>query len=242
MGINICVCVRTRDEEKRIAQFCESYKDADIILVADGGSVDRTKEIASQYSNVVVGDYPGRIPMQNGYWRNNDSDHANWLFRWAYSLHPDWIIYDDCDCRPNTYLREDYRDIFSGTGNDVVMAVRMYLWGGDKHFPHMSKPGTSHADFETSLWAWRGGVDLWTVNAPPAYTFKIGNKDIKDFRNDAKTLELFPPYCLIHYSWDDPERVKEKIKIYRDSGLIPNMQHPLDFAGPPEDLPEWVRE
>jgi hypothetical protein len=49
MSTRIFVVVRTRDEERRIAQFCEAYKDADMILVADGGSVDKTKEIASRY-------------------------------------------------------------------------------------------------------------------------------------------------------------------------------------------------
>lgn len=242
MDTSICVMVRTRDEEHRIAQFCESYEDADAILVADGGSVDRTKEIASEYPNVVVGDYPGRQLMNNGMWRNNDSDHANFLFQWAYSIHPEWVIYDDCDCRPNYLLKQDYRKILSETDCNVVMAVRMYMWGKDKHFPYMSKPGEGHTVFEASLWAWRGNLDLWTINVPPAYVFRIGTTEIKDFRNDTKTLELFPPYCLIHYSWDDPERVNKKVKIYRESGLIPGQMHPLNFAGPLEDLPEWLRE
>ena len=33
----IGVIVRTRDESHRIAKFCTAYKDADLIIVGDGG-------------------------------------------------------------------------------------------------------------------------------------------------------------------------------------------------------------
>lgn len=242
MSTKIVVCVRTRDEEHRIAQFCEAYKDADLILVADGGSIDKTKEIASKFPNVVIKDFPGRTQLDNGYWRNNDSDHANWLFNWAYQYEPAWIIYDDCDCRPNYLLKEYYKDILWDTAEDVVMVTRFYLWGLDKHFPYLAKPEVNHSYFEPSLWAWSGKLRLETVDVPPAYTFKIDGKDIHDFHSDARTRDIMPPFALMHFSWDDPIRVEEKIKVYRESGLIPTQQHPLDFGGPLENLPWWLHE
>lgn len=243
MSIKICVVVRVRDEERRIAQFCEAYEDADMILVGDGGSIDRTKEIAAQYPNVIIRDYPGRQEMKNGYWRNNDSDHANWMFKWGREYEPDWMIYDDCDCRPNYLLRMKYRHLLETIHHDVIMVTRLYLWGLKQHFPHLAKPEELyHRNYEPSLWAWRGSMEMMTVNEPPAYSFKVGKKPIKDFRKDTDAFDLLPPYCLLHYSWDDPERVMEKVKIYRESGLIPGQNHPLDFGGPLEDLPSFAHE
>jgi glycosyltransferase involved in cell wall biosynthesis len=238
----IVVCVRARDEEHRIGQFCESYKDADLILVADGGSVDNTINIAESYLNTLVIRFRGRTHLKKGHWRNNDSDHANFLFKYAYEkLNPDWIIFDDCDIRPNYLLRRYYRSILEQTDKDVVLAVRVYLWGTEQYFPQLSSP-LGEEFGQGSLWAWRGNLDLWTVDVPPAFTFRIGNKDVKDFREDAKTEEILFPFCLLHYSWDDPDRVEKKIKYYRESGFIPNMQHPLNFGGYLYDLEDWMCE
>ena len=92
------------------------------------------------------------------------------------------------------------------------------------------------------MWAWRGNIDFWTVNVPPAFTFRIGNLDVKDLHYDAKTLDLFPPFALMHFSWDNEERVAQKVKTYRESGLIPGQLHPLDFGGPLASLPEFLHE
>ena len=242
MDTKIIVIVRTRDEEHRIADFCRAYEDADMILVGDGGSIDKTIEIARTFPNVVVKHYPGRTTLKNDHWRNNDSDHVNWLIEKAKEYTPDWIILDDCDCRPNFLLKKDYKKILSVIEEDFVMVTRFYLWGINQHFPNMAMPGDEHELYEPSLWAWRGDLDFWTVDVPPAFTFRIGDLDVKDLHFDAKTLDLFPPYALLHFSWIDEKEVRKKIKVYRKSGLIPNMLHPLEFAGELEDLEEWMRE
>jgi glycosyltransferase involved in cell wall biosynthesis len=244
MSIRIVVTVRTRNEAHRIGQFCEAYKDANLILVGDGGSVDNTVEIAKQYKNVLIRQFQGRTKMKERHWRNNDSYHANWMFEWAKEMGADWIIYDDCDCRPNYLLKQDYREILEETPCDFVMVTRFYLWGLDQHFPHMAKPDAKkdHKVHEPSLWAWRGHMDFWTIDIPPAYNFRIGEQEVKDLHFDANTLDLFPPYALLHFSWDNEERVNQKIGIYRESGLIPNMNHPLEFAGPLEPLPKFLHE
>jgi hypothetical protein len=240
--MDITVLVRTRDEEHRIGKFCEAYKTADRILIADGGSVDHTKEIASKYSNVILRDYSGRVYMKEGLWRNNDADHVNWLIQWSKEYQSDFIVLDDCDMRPNYSLKRDMRKIMENATEDYILVTKLYLWGLDKHFPYMAKPESSHTKWEPSLWAWRGNQDFWMVDVPPAFTFRIGDLDVKDLHYDAKTLDLFPPYCCLHYSWDDPDRVQRKVDFYRKSGLIPTMAHPLFFAGPLEDLPEWAIE
>ena len=239
---NIVVVVRTRNEARNIERFCHSYHDADSIIVADGGSEDDTVERALEFPNVDVIKYDKRVELANGYWRNNDSDHANFLFWYAQCMlpKPDWIIYDDCDCVPNENLRLSYREILRNCNDDFVMAVRLYLFGdGGMHFPYMAKPGDGHVNWETSLYAFRGNLDFKTVDVPPAYTFKFGDMDIKDFRTDTYCLELFPPLCLLHYSWENIDALDKKLKTYRESGFIP-MSHPLDFAGVLEPLPEWA--
>jgi len=236
----IIVTVRTRDEQRNIERFCQSYSGADKILVADGGSIDNTVELAKQFPNVEVREFTERTPMQNGLWRNNDSRHANFLFDWAEEYNPDWIIYDDCDCVPNFLLRDAYRDFMQETTADIIMVTRLYLWGTEHHFPDLAKPGVDHLYYEPSLYAWRGNQKLRTVNVPPAYTFRLGDRDIADFRKDANTLELYPPLCLLHMTWIDPDVANFKVWNYRASGLIPTMLHPLEFGGALELLPEWA--
>jgi len=238
----IYVTVRVRNEKDRIGSFCEAYSKADKILVADGGSEDNTIEIAKSFPNVEVRNFTGRTQLKNGYWRNNDSDHANFLFDWAREESPDWILYDDCDCRPNHLLKQDYRKLLEETDKDYVMAVRLYAsWEKNKHFPHMAKPGVGHTKWETSLYGWRGRLDFHIVDIPPAYSFRDGDHHLVDLHQES-ILEIFPPHCLVHYSWDDKEKVEKKVKEYSESGLIPGMLGPENFAGPMERLPEWAIE
>lgn len=237
----IIVAVRVRNEQARIERFCRAYAHADMILVADGGSVDNTVALAKQFHNVTVRDFPGRTPLANGYWRNNDSDHANFLFDWADEYDYDWIIYDDCDCVPNYLVRQNYRNIFDTTTDNVVMITRMYFWGKVQHFPEMAMP--DKVNYEPTLYAWRKEVKLRTINVPPAYDFQIRDGiRITNFPAQEKVMKLFPPYCLLHYSWEDANYVQTKILNYRDSGLIPTFCSPLEFAGHLEPIEEWMVE
>jgi glycosyltransferase involved in cell wall biosynthesis len=240
--MKIVVIVRTRDESRRIGPFCESYRWADQVIVSDGGSLDDTISIASRFPNVLLRPFGERVQLANGLWRNNDSGHANHLIACANELAPDWIVYDDCDCRPNRLLREAGRDLLEGTDADFALAVRLYLWGTDQHFPHMAKPEPAHERWEPSLWAWRGPLDFWTVDKPPAYDFRVGDTVLGDVHLSHRVLDILPPLCLLHYSWDDPARVDRKVTFYRESGFIPAMAHPLTFAGPLNPLPEWAGE
>jgi glycosyltransferase involved in cell wall biosynthesis len=237
----IIVTVRTLNESHRIGEFCNSHKDADKILVADGGSSDDTVSIANTFPNVKVLHYKKRVQLEKGLWRNPDGPHANFLFKHAYRYNPDWVIFDDCDIRPNKLLRENYRTILEQTDAETVMAVRVYLWGTKEYFPALSSPLGEELG-QGSLWAWRGDLDLWTVNVPPAFTFRTGDLDITEFRTDTKCLELQFPFCLLHYSWDNPDRVNAKVTYYRASGFIPGMRHPLEMGGKRRPLEDWMYE
>ena len=240
--MKIIVIVRTRDEEERIGQFCTAYENADLILVGDGGSVDNTVSIAQQFPNVIVGHYPFRVQLQKGHWRNNDSDHTNWLIRWAKEYEPDWIIFDDCDIRPNYLLRNQYRSIlYHHDDYETIVAVRVYLWGMDKYFPKLSSP-LGEPNGQGSLWAWRGNLGLRTVDAFPHFTFRLGKTPVTEFRTDTKCLELVFPYCLLHYSWDTIQHVEKKLAHHRESGITPGMRSPLEFGGELQPLEEFIHE
>lgn len=240
--MKIAVVTRTRNEAHRIGQFCRAYTWADHVLVSDGGSEDDTVAIASLFPNVLLRPFHERVQLRRGYWRNNDSQHVNHVIACANELKPDWIILDDCDCRPNRLLKRNARTILEEAKADFVFAVRLFVWEKGQHFPWMAKPAAGHQMWEASLWAWRGSVDFWTVDVPPAYNFRIGDRAIADLHVDSTVLDLLPPLALLHFSWDDPQRVEKKLQVYRESGFIPGQLHPLDYGGPLEPLPEWAVE
>ncbi|MEI2419703.1 hypothetical protein V6O07_05470, partial [Arthrospira platensis SPKY2] len=51
--MKICVYAISKNEEQFVKQFCESAKDADLILIADTGSIDGTVEQARACGAVV---------------------------------------------------------------------------------------------------------------------------------------------------------------------------------------------
>lgn len=232
----IVVLVRTRNEAKRIGLFCNSYREADHIVVSDGGSVDGTVAIATQFANVILAPFEGRTFLPSGTWRNNDAQHVNHMIEFAKKLEPTWVIEDDCDCVPTRELKENYRNILEDTTADFVHVVRFYFWGKDRYFPSMSSPG---GDLEPSLWAWRGNQDFKMIDIPPAYEFSLGGQKVPNLRVSHANLDLYPPLSLLHYSWDE-QRVKQKLRDYRDSGFIPGYSDPRNFAGQMLPKEDWM--
>jgi hypothetical protein len=91
------------------------------------------------------------------------------------------------------------------------------------------------------LWAWRGNQDVWTIDEFPHFSFRLGNTQIKDFHTEVRAMYLYPPYCLLHYSWITPEKAIAKTLRYKAS-CTTGALFPLEFAGKLETLPEWARE
>lgn len=52
--MKIAVYAISKNEESFVERFCESARDADVVLIADTGSTDRTKELAEQCGAKVV--------------------------------------------------------------------------------------------------------------------------------------------------------------------------------------------
>ncbi len=229
--MKIVVCVRTRDNEKEIERFCHCYNWADKILIADGGSEDRTKELASQFYNVEIRDFPVRVSYGNQ-WRNPFGKHFNFLMGWAKEEDPTWIVFDDSDCVPNVFLRVQARDLFDDGESissypDAMFANRVYIKGENQYYSEMNIPGVS-------LWAWRGSVNIYADEQEENKLYNIPER--------AYRFSITPPCALLHYFYPDEETIQKKLRLYeatKELGGVP--QHPDAHMGHLEPVKGWMR-
>lgn len=219
----IVALVRTLNEERNIARFCEGYSFSDLILVADGGSVDRTKEIAAGFSNVRVRDFEGRNPDGT----NPEPAHINFLINWALEVGASWIILDDCDCWPNALLKAKARDFFRYAwteDKDGILLYRLYMWQGEQYFPKINDAGAS-------LWAWRPDRVDCRMSEENATLFDTAMPG----PDRDKCLILNPPYVCLHF-WEPEEKAERYAAWGKPQTPIKNSMY-----WPPEPLPEWAR-
>ena len=238
--MRIISTVRTLNEKEHIEKFCEAYSQfVDVILVADGGSDDNTVELASKYPKVKVRNYPVKVECQNEIWRNPDGAHIQFLIDWAVEEGADWIVHQDCDQRPNKFLKEDARDIFSIMTQDFLCAPQIFLWGKDQWFPKLTLWDTYWAK---GLWGWRASIGLKIIDKMPHYEFSFdGDKSI-DINKSGRNKDLEPPYCYMHFGWETPEKTQAHVEYYQKSGLISGMVSPSIYGGTPKPLEDWMCE
>ena len=226
--MKVSVILRTLNEERNIIRFCRSYAQADEILIADGGSYDRTIRIARMFDNVQVRPFDTRIDFKGTIF-NNQPAQLNYLIDWAIDERADWIIYDDCDCVPTGPLRHNMRSILANAQSPVVCSYRLYVWGDAEYLPRMSIAGHS-------LWAWR----------PDEVPEIRGDESVRPGRmgivgvplsGSGGYIKLNAPFCLMHIFAPDIETWQLKMRRYAARG------DPQDLKGsywPPEPLPEWA--
>lgn len=236
--MKIIATIRTLNEKANIEKCCQAYQFCDKILVADGGSTDNTKDLALQYPKVQVRDYLEKVQCDNGIWRNPDYLHLRFLWDWAIEEGADWIISQDCDQRPNKFLKQDARSIMEEMSEDFLLATQVYLWGNDQYFPGLSRPG--HLWMQ-GLWAWRANINLKVIDKMPHFEFSFDGKKAIDI-NKQRVHRILPPYCYMHFGWQSEEQTDAHVDYYRKSGLIKGMRHPLEFAGKPQPLEDWMIE
>ena len=229
----IIACIRSYNEAERIEKCCQAYQFCDAVLIADGGSTDGTVKIAMDQPKTKVKDYSVKVQCKNGIWRNPDGAHINFLWDWAREEGADWIISQDCDQRPNKFLKEQARQIMETTTKNFIMPVQIYLWKKTQYFPDMSYQG---GNWMHGIWAHRANLGMRVVDKMPHYEFTIDPVKTNDF-----TL-VEPPACYLHAGWETDEMIEKMIYYYRNSGLIPGQLHPLHFCGKPKDLEEWMIE
>lgn len=237
--MNIVVAIRTYNEEKNIRQCCEAYQFADKILIADGGSQDNTVLLAKTYPKVSVREYLTKVRCANGIWRNPDGPHINFLLEWADEEGADWIIEQDCDQRPNKYLKQDARKIFEGATKDFIQVTQLFLWGKDHYFPDLSGESVG---WMQGLWAWRASTHLRVIDKMPHFEFTLNGVNSIDINKTGREQNILPPYCFMHFGWQTEEQVNAHLEYYRKSELISGMLHPLKFGGRLALLPEWAIE
>jgi len=228
--MKIVVVARCFNEIKNIDRFITSYLFADKIIISDGGSNDGSYEYLrrlASYGQVRVIKFEQQRLVNGQLW-NDDNPHIQYIIDAGKAENPDWIILDDMDDVPNKTLREDARRILEETDSNQVNAFRLYMWGDDQYFPQMNNNFDPNY---TSLWAWRPDkVDIHADLSQHHGTF-VGF--------DSNALRLPIPNCLLHKSWH-PDTIQAKIDRYTAVGI--GMNHPLNFAGAPQPLPEWAVE
>jgi len=236
--MKIVATVRTLNESKHIEQYCEAYQFADEILIADGGSTDNTIELALKYPKVQIRDYPVTVTLKDGTLRNPDGPHVQFLVDWATEIGGDWIVHQDCDQRPNMFLKQDVRELLSGMDKDFFQVTQIFLWGKDRYFHDLSFMGGKWAQ---GLWAWKLSSGLKIIDKMPHYMFSLDGKEPIDINKTGREFNLQPPYCFLHCGWSTEEETWEHVNYYRRTGLI-EMVYPTGFAGTPVPLESWMVE
>lgn len=226
MGI-VTVC-RTLNEERNIELFCEEYsKISDLILIVDGGSEDKTIELAESFDKVKVANFIPRVE-KDGIWRNPHGLHLNYMFYWAIAQGAEWIIYDDCDSLPNANLKKALPKYFGNPDIETIMVRRLYIYKDEGHFPEMTEVGFAK-------WAWRTNIRVRASEKDP------WNHHME--HGDGACMRIEAPCCLLHYSWPDDEEIERKAAFYKIAKSMEDGQKwsPPLFGGKLEALPEYAK-
>jgi glycosyltransferase involved in cell wall biosynthesis len=123
-GITLCCVVL--NEEKEIKEFLEYYKPyVDAISIVDGGSIDRTVEIAASLADHI------RIIQFDGHYSNQ----AN---RAVEMSETDWVLIMDVDERLEAKVLENLRDMINQDEIDCYSFPRKNYLDGEydpEHYP-----------------------------------------------------------------------------------------------------------
>lgn len=110
MNIHLSGIVITKNEEKRIKECLMSLSICDEIIVVDGGSSDKTVEIAKQMNAKVV--------------LCNTNDYSEMRNAGLKRAEGEWVLYIDADERVSSLLREEIKKVVLNNHTHNVYALR----------------------------------------------------------------------------------------------------------------------
>lgn len=228
--MRIVVIARCLNEERNVKMFCSNYSWADAIVLSDGGSTDRTLEIAARFPNVVISHFNKKADLVDGRFMNPENDHLNHAIQEGRNLDADWLVCEDLDSFPNYLLYPKVREYFQlaeTQGKIEVFSRRYYMWGYKEYFPKLASdnPIPGSVNPMHSIWAWHRTATI-CGNKPGEKFIEFGglspNIDQKLFFPDN--------ICLLHYAWPNEKIVQEKMARYASWGA-PQL-HPFGAFGP----------
>lgn len=230
--MNVVVMCCTLNEERNIERYCEVYsRFADTIVICDGGSIDRTVELAEGFAKVQVVHFEGLMHF-HGYPWTPLGKHHNFAYEAAMEHNPDWIITDECDSIPTLELQMAARLKMHKSEMDIIGVGRIYILGDDEYYPALSLTG---------YFAWAHRPDkadgsYWEGN------HKAHRRENIPHPHTGLWQYLNQPLGLLHYGWPDEETIAYKTAQKRASGSLPVHGTPVPSnAGTLVPLPEWAR-
>tara|TARA_B100000745_G_scaffold291347_2_gene231043 strand:- start:4286 stop:5137 length:852 start_codon:yes stop_codon:yes gene_type:complete len=116
--IRCSVGILTYNSEKKIRRALESVEGFTDIVLCDGGSTDRTLEIAREYGCRVVDQYAKNNPGHNP--NHPICDFARERNIVLEAANEDWFLYIDSDEYISDELREEIRSITSSNSEDCM--------------------------------------------------------------------------------------------------------------------------
>jgi len=197
----ISVGVRCLNEEELLPLFLANHQFADEIIICDGGSSDRSQEIATADPKVRWVDFPMRISGLQGGWRNPEGQHVNATLQ---AMQGQWLWLTEMDAIPTLELQQDIVDAVRCAGYLAVASSLYYIaphrqGRGYEHYPALLKgPGMT---------CWHRSLNL---RADPHSDFS------PIIRYEGRWLVLQPPLARVHLSWRTEEVLRRKWHFYEE--------------------------
>lgn len=144
----ISVIIIAKDAASKIEECLESVEWADEVLVLDGGSEDRTVEIAKKHSAKVT--------------RQTGKNYSDWRNQGAKLARGDWLFYVDYDERVTPDLRDEINLQITSHKSQVTSFVAYALPRRNFVFGKELKHGGWYPDYvlrlikQSQLVGWRG--------------------------------------------------------------------------------------
>jgi glycosyltransferase involved in cell wall biosynthesis len=234
MDMKVVVMCCVLNEERNIERFCQIYSQiADVIVLCDGGSTDRTVELANQYAKVDIVRF-GKVKDFDGIPANPLGPMHNFGYKVALNHKPEWVITDEADSLPTIYLQENVLRFMETTKKDVIGAGRLYILGSSMYFPDLSLKGYfGWAHRPEKVNGWYGETKFAGIPRPD---FPHPEGPYSD-----RWLKLDEPSGLLHYGWPSQAVIDFKTERYRANGALPPQGTAIPSnAGEVERLPEWA--